>query len=170
MIIAEKNISNLKKVLTFEENSNILSDISCFIIRYLSKTSSKINHSKLSKNFIGKYVTNVSVEDYLETVYYNLDLEINTLILSLIYLDRVCRMNNLLINIENFHRLFFTSLVIAIKYSDDSANFNSFYTEIGGVSLKCFNQMEKEFLKSIKYKLYVNEVEFNLYAQNFIKV
>ena len=170
MIISEKNQSNLNKVLTFEKNSNILGDISCFITRYLSRTSSKMIHSKLSRNFIGKNVTKVSVETYLETVFYNLDLEINTLILSIIYLDRICKMNSLLINIENFHRLFFTSLVIAIKYTDDSAYSNSFYAEIGGVSLESIIRMEKEFLKSINYKLYVNEEEFNLYAHSFIKM
>jgi hypothetical protein len=89
--------------------------------------------------------------------------EVSSLVVSVILLDKFCCENQIEICIENIHRLFFVSLVIAIKYNEDLHYNNAVYAQIGGVKLNALSEMELNFLKKIEYKLFVDDKLFKTY-------
>lgn len=56
----------------------------------------------------------------------------------------------------NAHRLVLASLVSAVKMMDDVYYKQSFYAQIGGVSVSELNALEREFLYLMDYKLHVD--------------
>ena len=52
---------------------------------------------------------------------------------------------------------------MAIKYNEDIIyNFN-YYSLISGISINELQQLEIEFLILLKFKLYINKIDFNNY-------
>lgn len=93
----------------------------------------------------------------------------HTLVLSLIYLDRFCKINKVFLKYENFHRLFSVGLVVAIKFNEDHFYSNSFYSKIAGISPRKLLRLERMFFEKLNFELYVSEEEFNSYKVYFNK-
>ena len=75
-----------------------------------------------------------------------------------IYLDRLQSEHlDLVINSCCIYRLLIASLVLAIKYCDDSYYKNSFYAQVGGISVDELNILERELYSLLDFKLYVGE-------------
>ena len=55
------------------------------------------------------------------------------------------------------------SIVLAIKFYDDSFFNNTFYALIGGISTKELNYLEMEFLKEINFSLLVSCEDYQKY-------
>jgi hypothetical protein len=65
---------------------------------------------------------------------------ITVYVYSLVLLDRAQEFNpTFKIHRKNIHRLLLASNVVAVKYLDDMFYKNSFYANVGGVSLKVLN-------------------------------
>ena len=85
-------------------------------------------------------------------------------VMAVIYIDRISNMNSRInLNEKTIHKLFLISSVLAAKFHDDKFYLNSFYAHIGGIGLPELNFMEMEFLKCIKFNLYIDAELFNLY-------
>ena len=63
----------------------------------------------------------------------------------------------------NAHRLVLTSFLLAHKYCEDYRYDAARMAKIGGVHPKELLKLEREFLKFIKFELYVSEETFNNY-------
>ena len=86
-----------------------------------------------------------------------------TIILILIYIDRICNINKCKLSYYNIHKLILGSMIVAIKYNEDEHYSSKFYAKIGGVSLAEIINLEYSFLSLINFNLYVNEDLFNKY-------
>jgi len=86
----------------------------------------------------------------------------------LIYIDRICELNNFIINSYNVYKILFSSLIIAIKYNEDEYYDNKFYAKVGGLTLKEMNNLEINYLSLIDFKLYISEEVFDNYFENLI--
>ena len=60
------------------------------------------------------------------------------------------------LNALSIHRLLLTSIMVTVKYMDDSYYNNSFYSKIGGVALREINHLEIEFLSTIEFDLFIH--------------
>ncbi len=58
------------------------------------------------------------------------------------------------------HRLLLAANVVSAKYLDDFFYKNSFYANVGGVSLKVINELEAEFVALIGFNAHVEEETF----------
>jgi hypothetical protein len=87
----------------------------------------------------------------------------------LIFIDRLCELNNFIVNSYNVYKILFSSLIMAIKYNEDEYYDNKFYAKVGGVTLKEMNILEISFLKLIDFKLYISEEIFETYFENIIE-
>ena len=101
-----------------------------------------ITQNKKSKNykseiipFIDKHVAKISLFDYLFRIQKYSEVENSTIIISLIYLDRICSKKGIKLTKYNIHRLLFTSILVAIKYNEDIIYGNKFYSKIAGVTV-----------------------------------
>ncbi|KAK8806991.1 hypothetical protein WA158_003750 [Blastocystis sp. Blastoise] len=106
---------------------------------------------------------NISLRDYLERIRKYGRLSVECFVLSLIYIDRLIRNVNLLVNSYSVHRVVITSIMLAAKFFDDRYCSNSFYAQIGGVSVDEINSLEIEYLFYINFYLYVDSDEYMKY-------
>ena len=90
-------------------------------------------------------------------------IENTTLVLILIYIDRVCDINKIRLNYFNIHKLIIASMLVSIKYNEDDYFSNEFYAKVGGIRMAEMNKLEYEFLSLVEFNLFVNEDVFNKY-------
>ena len=134
--------------------------------QHIKKDLLKKQHSILYSEIPPK----ISVYDYVYRIQKYCLIEKNTIILALIYIDRICEMNRFILTNYNIHRILFISILTAIKYNEDSVYSNKYYSEVAGVSLKELNLMENSFIELLDFKLFVTEEEFkkySFYLENF---
>jgi len=145
---------------TRSENSNLLQTRFAFsqieIINKLLTKFAAYESNELSRQFEGKKIPNISIKDYLGRIQHYLDVQNSTNIIALIYLERFCEFNKLKLNMANFHRLYFVSLIVAIKFNEDESYGNNYYSKVGGIQISAFNSLETLFLKNLNYSLYVS--------------
>jgi len=84
-------------------------------------------------------------------------------VLALIYIDRIIRSQDFLVNSYNVHRLVIASVMVAAKFFDDQYFNNPQYGLIGGVSSQEINQLEIEFLFMINFELFVDKKLYAIY-------
>ena len=158
IIIEEKRTS--KNYILGKKISNLINDL-LLNNKSLSIYSQK-NKEQSKMVFSCKKKPKIKIKDYLKRIIQYTGIESSSLIISLIYLDRIC-LNDILITEYNIHRLVLTSLIISIKYNEDLIFENKYYSEVAGVSIKEFNSLEREFLTIINFDLYIPDEEFFKY-------
>ena len=95
-------------------------------------------------------------------------MEISSIILSLISINRFLERNKDYLSKNNFYKLFITSCFLNSKQNEDT-NYNyEFYASAGKINKNELIILEKEFITIIEYKLFVNEEIYKRYY-NFIK-
>lgn len=132
--------------------------VSFFIILFLA----------LIKPFLAKKIPSISIRDFFERIVKYTHIENSTLVLILIYIDRLCDMQKFRLNYYNIHKIIISSMVIAIKYNEDEYCDNNFYAKVGGVSRKEIDKLEYETLSLLNFTLFVNEDLFDKY-NNYIR-
>ena len=163
--MSDKNEDNLSKKL---DSDGILK------IKFLPKTIAGILNNLLKENkevdynphdpFSSENISKIPLLYYIERIVKYMNIENTTLILTLIYADKVCDKSGLVIEPHNVHRILLSCTVIAIKYNEDKLFDNKFYAEVGGVSLRELNKLEFKCVEYLKYDLYVSSETFNLYV------
>lgn len=126
-----------------------------------------INNKNISL-FLTDSIQTITINDYLQRLVKYTQVESSTLIAMLIYIDRLCELNNFIINSYNVYKILFSSLIIAIKYNEDEYYDNKFYAKVGGLTLKEMNNLEINYLSLIDFKLYISEEVFDNYFENLI--
>ena len=116
---------------------NTMSDLLTDICEESSKD--KDTNNKLIKPFLSKKIPSISIEKYLVRLVSHSKMEISTLILILIYIDKICKNNKFRLNFFNIHKFIVTSMLVSIKYNEDDFFSNSFYAKVGGVSITELN-------------------------------
>eukprot|EP00920_Eleutheroschizon_duboscqi_P020071 GHVT01047874.1.p1 GENE.GHVT01047874.1~~GHVT01047874.1.p1 ORF type:complete len:822 (-),score=136.38 GHVT01047874.1:1087-3552(-) len=108
----------------------------------------------------------VGAKDYVERLHRYFYCPGECFVLALVYVGRLFKQYpELQLNILNFHRLFFTALVVAVKFGEDEYYSNAFYSKVGGVPLHELNTLEIAFLSLIQFDLYVASCEYEAYVR-----
>ena len=154
------------------KNLDLIKSISFILTAILKENKKSKNYKNITlkqrKNiFSSKSIPNISIYDYLVRIQKYSCLEKNTLIMSLIYIDRLCDLNNLTLTHYNLHKILFTAVLISIKYNEDSLYNNNFYAKIAGVKLKELKDMEYSFVEMCKFKFFISNELFEKY-NNFL--
>ena len=113
--------------------------------------------------FSCRTVPRISLYDYLTRIQHYSMAENSTLILALIFIDRICDISGLTLTYYNIHRVLFGSVLIAIKYNEDSYYDNNYYADIAGVKLSELMTIEFNFLTFIKFELFVPNEQYEKY-------
>ena len=113
--------------------------------------------------FVNVKIPKISIEDYLNRIQKYSDLEDSTLVIALIYIDRLLENRNIILSKYNVYRILLTAVLLAIKYNEDEIYDNSFFAKIFGVTIKELNKLENEFLDLIEFKLFISRKTFQLY-------
>mgnify|MGYP000707297919 CR=1 FL=1 len=117
--------------------------------------------------FYSLNVISISIENYIRRIIRFTHIEDSTLILAMIYIKRICQQNQKILLVErNVHKIFFASILLAIKINEDDTFTDSFYSVIAGIPLRELNRIESEFAKLINFKFFVYNENFEDFKES----
>ena len=162
-------LSNLISTTTKFENNykrliNLLSNIIGNTIEKSVKYEQKLSQIELNKSF---EEPKISITKYIRRLIKHANPEPSTLILAVIYFDRICNNGKINLCYSNVYKLILISLVLAIKYNEEYFESNEFYGKVGGLKVKSINKLEIHALKVLKFNLYVKEEIYETYVNQF---
>ena len=133
-------------------------------------SSLEINDKNVASNikikyFMLKKIPSISIKDFLFRLTKYSKISESTLVMILIYIDRMCHKYNFKITYYNIYKLMLASMVVAIKYYEDEFYTLDFYGKLGGISKFEMNILEYEFACMINFKLYITEELFYKYYE-----
>ena len=157
------------------KDSLIIDNIADILFSLIEENKNLYNYEEeISKQkkliFYSREIPSISIKDYLYRIHLYTEAEFNTLILALIYIDKICEKASIILSEFNIHQILFTSIIIAIKYNEDLYYDNKYYAKIAGVTPKELQKMENEFLRMIKFELYINKKIFDKYKNYINKI
>ena len=150
--INEILLNKINKILSIvlEENKALKN--------YKEKLSSQESMTMTSYN-----KPSLSILDYLYRIQSYTEAEDNTIIIGLMYIDRICEQSSIILTPYNLHRLVFVAILMAIKYNEDVCFEFEFYAKIAGIPIKELKILEREFVELIKFHFYIGKDEFDKY-------
>ena len=149
-----------------ELQSQLITSISFSLIQLVSENRSRpFFKSKIKAQahspFTSLSIPSISLSDYLHRIWKYSKIEETSLIIGLIYIDRLCKKKKIILTEFNVHRIVFCCIIIAVKFNEDK-----YYSKIGGMDLKQLNEMEMELLISINFDLFIESKVYDKYYRN----
>ena len=114
--------------------------------------------------FFLNHIPQISIEDYIKRIMKYTQMNISSLILAIIYIDKMCENNSYILCFNNIHRLILTSCLLSIKFNEDCSLHNDLYAKISGESVDVVNKLEYEFYVLLNFSLFV---EYDYYEKYF---
>ena len=156
-------------------NHDLLRAMSITLTSILDSNKNMENYSEILDKqsrivFSSNIIPNISLLDYLIRIQTYTNAEKSTLIISLIYIDRICNKANITLTYYNIHRILFSAILLSIKYNEDSFYDNKYYAQIAGVKMKELKILEYNFAKMINCTFYVSKEDYEkyqIYLDNF---
>ena len=150
----DQKIPNLK--------SNKLEFIISEILTEISSQNSEVEFNP-DDPFSRQNPSKVTLQYFFGRIRRYSQIEKSTLIIILIYIDRVCITSGIILNPHNIHRLILGCLILAIKYNEDVYYNNEYYAKIGGVPLDEINTLEYKSFELIEQNLFISDDIFEKY-------
>ena len=142
----------------------LIKSISSLIEEIIRKNSSKEIKSKNSAFYLNdSKILEISVFSYIYYIYTYLNLNFSTILLSLISIKRFLIKTKDKLSKYNFYKLFITSCLLNSKQNEDLHYNSETYAKIANIEINELLFLEREFFKSIEYKLYVNDEVYQRY-------
>ena len=150
----DQKIPNLK--------SNKLELIISEILTEISSQNSEVEFNP-DDPFSRQNPSKVTLQYFFGRIRRYSQIEKSTLIIILIYIDRVCITSGIILNPHNIHRIILGCLILAIKYNEDVYYNNEYYAKIGGVPLDEINTLEYKSFELIEQNLFISDDIFEKY-------
>lgn len=156
-------------------NYKLIKAIAKTLDTILENNKKKSNYKEIVKKqskmaFSANLIPGISIEDYLLRIQTYANVEESTLIICLIFIDKLCHTADVTLTHYNIHRILFIAVLLSIKYNEDSFFDNQYYSEIAGVKIKELKLLEYTFVSMVDFNLFVsNEIyeKYKNYLDNF---
>ena len=173
--LASKETEANSSISSSFENQNISSEASKNqIISAITANLKEIIEENI-KNGGQKYITHdifylekipkISLENYIKRLVKYTNMNISTLILSVIYIDKFCEKCKYYLCFNNIYRLLLITTLMSIKFNEDITVDTKTYSEIAGVSINDLNILEYQICNALDFSFYI---EADFYQQYFI--
>ena len=116
------------------------------------------------KPFLSKNIPQISIKDYLERLYKHTKINCSTIILILIYIDRICNIQKFKLTYFNIHKLILASMIIANKFNEEEQYTTKFYSKLGGVPIAEITFLEYNFFFLLNFNLFVKDELYKKYS------
>ena len=174
--LTEKDKEKIKSGLQQNEevqNMNLINAISKTLTTILENNKKLKNYRDILKKqsmmyFSANSIPNITIKDYLIRIQNYSGIEKSTLILSMILIDHMCKKSNIVLTIYNIHRILFSSVLISLKYNEDSYYDNTFYAQIAGIKPNELKLLEYKFLELNDFNVYVKDTEYEQYEKYLV--
>ena len=137
------------------------------IIKENIESNPNINYNLNKKDIFLNIIPNITLEQYLNRIFKYTKMEISSLIISIIYIDRFIEANKYVLSYYNIYRLLLTASLLSIKFNEDIQFNMKLYAEIAGIPVELLNKLEIVMFILIKFKLYVKEEDYITYYNYF---
>jgi len=162
-----KNKQNLKQNEDLE--NELIESISSFIEETIQRNKNKKNFSKKTIFYCDESnIPKITIYNYIYYIYSYLNLEISSIMLSLISIKRLLERTKDKLSKNNFYKLFITSCFLNSKQNEDSIYSDEYFASAGRITKGELFFLEKEYFSMIEYKLFVNDEVYKRYY-DFIK-
>jgi len=160
-----------KHVKIIEDRRQYLIEVLSGILRELCKRNDPFSQMKTIRNdFNINGVCLPKIKPYLIRIAYYTGCSEESLIFSLIYIDRLVASNaNFMVTSFNVHGLVLTSILLAVKFYDDLHYKNTYFGKVGGVTCKELKRLEMIFLSEIKFELFVKKKLYKRYYNSIFE-
>ena len=167
---SEKEIKEEKEEEKLKDNLDIIKSIYNSLSTVLEENKKLSNYKEILLKqskicFSANSIPNIALYEYLVRIQKYAVPEKNTLILSLIYIDRLCKLGNIILTYYNIHRILFTAILLAIKYNEDEFFENNYYANIAGIKICELKVIEYNFFCICDFNLFVNDDIFINYSR-----
>ena len=162
----------------FEINTPISPYLQKHIIKSIAQNLKDIIKENIHNNQM-KYVKHdifyisrlppISLEDYINRIFKNTKMNISSLILSIIYIDRFCEINGYILSLKNIHRIFLTACLLSIKFNEDISVNTKYYSNVAGITVQDLNNLEFYLIVNLEFSLYVENDYYQKYFEYFCK-
>ena len=156
---------------SYESNSSKEVDLKNQIINSISLNLNELikrNKSQKIKQdiFYLGFIPPITLQNYINHLMQQTNMEISTLIISIIYIDRFCSKNKYHLNKNNIFRILLSSCLLSLKFNEDRIIKFKDYSEIANVSvedlknLEFFMYLKLHFSLTVKYELYKSYYDY----------
>ena len=111
----------------------------------------------------------ISLEDYINRIFKNIKMNISSLIISIIYIDRFCELNGYILSLKNIHRIFLTACLLSIKFNEDVNLNTKYYANVAGITVQDLNNLEFFLIVNLEFSLFVESDIYQKYFEYFCK-
>ena len=152
---------------SYESQTSAMTDLKNQIINSISLSLNKIIKSNKASGKCPKqdifylgFIPPISLSEYIKNLMKYSNMDISSLITSIIYIDRFCDKNNYYLTQNNIFRILLSACLLSIKFNEDiTVNYKT-YSEIACVSVEDLKNLEfymylkLHFSLKVKYDLY----------------
>jgi hypothetical protein len=117
--------------------------------------------------FFLSFIPRISLNKYIRHLVKQTNMEISTLILAIIYIDRFCYINHYTITRNNIIRILLTTCLLSLKFNQDRIITNEAYSKIACVSMKDLQILEIHMYFKLKFSLMVQDSLYKKYYEYF---
>ena len=176
-ISSRETKANPSSSASFENQCPLPTSVKSHIIKAIVSNLKDIieENKQYGQNFIDgifylQQIPPISLEDFIRHLMACTNMNLSSLILSIIYIDQFCEKYKYMISLNNIYRLLLISIFISIKYNEDC--FVSFkdYAKISGVSVEDLKILEYQMCAALDFNFYVKSEYYEQYFIFFKKV
>ena len=153
--------------------SNHVIEIVADILEEIVKDNEKNNENESNKSdsnesaiisvFTSNKTPQISIKKYLTRIMKYSKPETSTVIICLIYIDKICENSSLQLSIYNIHRIILSCMILALKYNEDDYYSNKYYAKVGGISLKELNELEYNIMVLLQFNFFIDDITYEKY-------
>jgi hypothetical protein len=121
------------------------------------------NESAIISVFTSNKTPQISIKKYLTRIMKYSKPETSTVIICLIYIDKICENSSLQLSIYNIHRIILSCMILALKYNEDDYYSNKYYAKVGGISLKELNELEYNIMVLLQFNFFIDDITYEKY-------
>lgn len=166
----ETMTSNDHETAIQDKNTSLAFAIASNLTDLISENKQNIKERYIKRDvFYLNHQPEITIEEYINQLLKYSQMSSSSLILSIIYIDKMCEKQRYVLSLNNIHRLILAAVIVSIKFNDDHNFNNSYYAKVGGVTVEVLNQLEYEFYILLEFKLWVGKVYYQKYLNYFNK-
>jgi len=155
--------------IAVERRNHLIEVLSDVLKELCNRNESHGKHLIFNSSFCSTRVPSITVKQFVRRLAKYTCCSEASLVLSLVYIDRLITKKGFIVIPHNVHRLILTSILVSVKFFDDKYYSNAFFGKVGGVSSKELNTLERLFLHGIQFDLFVDTDVYKKYDECLMK-
>ena len=118
--------------------------------------------------FYLSFIPPISLSDYIKRLLKYSKMDISTLIISIIYIDRFIHKNKYVLSPNNIYRILLSACLLSLKFNQDiSVNYKE-YAEIASVTVEDLQNLESHMYFKLHFSLFVKYDLYKSYYDYFV--